>query len=131
MKIRVYYEDTDCGGIVYHTNYLKYCERARSEIIFNSSVAPFTANRHFVVTKIEANYIKAAVLGDVLEVRTKTQKIGHASLVLNQEIFKVSNIDNVHFDELIFKAKITVAFILQGNVGKLDDELVALFSSKM
>ncbi|MEN8727803.1 MAG: acyl-CoA thioesterase, partial [Sulfurovum sp.] len=40
MKIRVYYEDTDAGGIVYHTNYIKYCERARSEIFFQRGKKP-------------------------------------------------------------------------------------------
>ncbi len=38
MKMRVYYEDTDAGGVVYHSNYLKFCERARSEIFFNKKV---------------------------------------------------------------------------------------------
>ena len=40
MKIRVYYEDTDAGGIVYHTNYIKFCERARSEVFFQRGIIP-------------------------------------------------------------------------------------------
>lgn len=43
MKMRVYYEDTDAGGVVYHSNYLKFCERARSEIFFNKKVDIFDA----------------------------------------------------------------------------------------
>ena len=49
MKIRIYYEDTDAGGIVYHTNYLKYCERARSEYFFASNIDITSENAHFVV----------------------------------------------------------------------------------
>ena len=45
MKIRVYYEDTDAGGIVYHTNYIKYCERARSEIFFKQNMMPLDGEK--------------------------------------------------------------------------------------
>lgn len=45
MKMRVYYEDTDAGGVVYHSNYLKFCERARSEIFFNKKVDIFDASK--------------------------------------------------------------------------------------
>ncbi|EAL5178524.1 acyl-CoA thioesterase, partial [Campylobacter jejuni] len=49
MKMRVYYEDTDAGGVVYHSNYLKFCERVRSEIFFNKKVDIFDASKgHFL-----------------------------------------------------------------------------------
>ena len=53
MKIRVYYEDTDAGGIVYHANYIKYCERARSELFFEKNMIPTEGDRSsFVVRRI-------------------------------------------------------------------------------
>lgn len=128
MKIRVYYEDTDAGGIVYHANYIKFCERARSEFCFNAGVK-FSSGYHFVVTKIVANYIKPAVLGDILEVKTSVSKIAKASMVLDQSIYRVSNLDGTNQNELLFTAQVTVAFMLHGKIGRLDSKLVELFSS--
>ena len=51
MKIRVYYEDTDAGGVVYHTNYIKYCERARSELFFERGLSPQVSPTEFFVVK--------------------------------------------------------------------------------
>ena len=75
MKIRIYYEDTDAGGIVYHANYIKYCERARSEMFFGSDVKPFSKDGHFVVSEIRAKFKKPAVLGDLLEVKTSVASL--------------------------------------------------------
>ena len=65
MRIRVYYEDTDCGGIVYHTNYIKYCERARSELFFAQGTPPSHATCGFVVSALEAKFLGFAKLGDI------------------------------------------------------------------
>ena len=62
MKIRVYYEDTDAGGIVYHTNYIKYCERARSEIFFEQGMKPTLGDKSgFVVRDIKACFLATSV----------------------------------------------------------------------
>ena len=103
MKIRVYYEDTDAGGIVYHTNYIKYCERARSELFFEKGLMPQSEEGYFVVVNINCNYIKSAKLGDMLEVKTSMYKIKRTSMVMLQEIYIG--------DVKIFDALITVAFI--------------------
>ncbi len=89
MRIRVYYEDTDCGGIVYHTNYIKYCERARSELFFAQGTPPSHATCGFVVSALEAKFLGFAKLGDILEVRTKVLKIGKVQLVLEHKIFVI------------------------------------------
>ncbi len=86
MKIRVYYEDTDLGGIVYHANYLKFCERARSELFFEKGLSPHEDEQFFVVSKLEANFISSATLGDMLEVTTKIVEQKRASLTLYQEV---------------------------------------------
>jgi len=53
VKIRVYYEDTDAGGVVYHSNYLNFCERARSELFFQKELSPVLQNGHFVARKLD------------------------------------------------------------------------------
>ena len=89
MKIRVYYEDTDAGGIVYHTNYIKYCERARSEIFFEKNMSPtLGVNSGFVVRTITANFQATSTLGDMLDVTTKLLTLKSSSLLLLQEVWR-------------------------------------------
>ncbi|MCK5110782.1 MAG: YbgC/FadM family acyl-CoA thioesterase [Arcobacteraceae bacterium] len=106
MQIRVYYEDTDLGGIVYHANYLKFCERARSELFFEKGLIPLDGNRSFVVTKIEANFLGSANLADMLSVTTKVLQTKRLSITLLQEVYK---------DETkIFSAIIKLAYLDNG-----------------
>lgn len=86
MKIRVYYEDTDCGGIAYHASYIRFCDRARSEI-FLSRGHTF-CNQGFVVRDLLAHFYKSAKLGDLIEVKTQLKELKKVSLVLNQEIYR-------------------------------------------
>lgn len=84
LPVRVYYEDTDAGGVVYYANYLKYAERARTEMlrllgIENSDLQ----NRHgvaFVVRHIDVEYLAPARLDDLVEVHLALTKVGGASL---------------------------------------------------
>ena len=87
MKIRVYYEDTDVGGVVYYANYLKFCERARSELFFSRGLMPYDEEGHFFVKNLQANYISSAKLGDMLDVTSKIVKMGAASFSLHQEVW--------------------------------------------
>ena len=88
MKIRIYYEDTDAGGIVYHTNYIKYCERARSEVFFEKGIPPSHSDRSgFIVKDIKASFLATARLGDLVEVKGKVLKLKNSSLVLLQEVY--------------------------------------------
>jgi acyl-CoA thioester hydrolase len=86
MKYRVYYEDTDMGGIVYHANYLKFCERARSDWFYDNGLSPATQEYHFIVKSIKAEFIKPARLGDILEVSNTVLEVGSASLKIFQRI---------------------------------------------
>ncbi|ANV98410.1 acyl-CoA thioester hydrolase [Helicobacter enhydrae] len=88
MQVRVYYEDTDCGGIVYHANFLKFCERGRSEVFFEDGKMPCNAEIGFVVRKIEADFLQSAKLGDILEVKTEILELKKASLLLSQRVYK-------------------------------------------
>jgi len=84
LPVRVYYEDTDAGGVVYYANYLKFAERARTEMLRHLGIENSTfQDCHalaFVVRKIEAEYRQPARLDDVLEVGLKLIKVGGASL---------------------------------------------------
>ena len=106
MKIRVYYEDTDAGGIVYHSNYLNFCERARSELFFQKDITPHTQNSFFVVSKIEANFLGSAKLGDIVEVNTEVSEIKKVSITLKQTITK----KNV----IIYNQIVKLAFLYEG-----------------
>lgn len=89
MKIRIYYEDTDAGGIVYHTNYIKYCERARSELFFERDILPSENDRSgFVVRNINANFLATSKLGDLLNVTSEILTLKRSSLTLLQEVWK-------------------------------------------
>lgn len=92
MRIRIYYEDTDCGGILYHTNYIKYCERARSELFFSRGLLPSQASAGFVVSAMGAKFLGFARLGDMLEVRSKLTKLGKVQIVLLQDIYKLPHL---------------------------------------
>ncbi|WP_107686502.1 YbgC/FadM family acyl-CoA thioesterase [Campylobacter concisus] len=120
MKIRIYYEDTDAGGIVYHTNYIKFCERARSEAFFKAGLNFTKENGYFVVSSLEAKFIASAVLGDEVFVRTKILELKKASLVLEQEIYKF---DDKNAEKLLFRATITLAFMKEEKLAKINDEI--------
>ncbi|WP_107811392.1 YbgC/FadM family acyl-CoA thioesterase [Campylobacter concisus] len=120
MKIRIYYEDTDAGGIVYHTNYIKFCERARSEAFFQAGLNFTKEGGYFVVSSLEAKFIASAVLGDEVFVRTKILELKKASLVLEQGIYKF---DDKNTEKLLFRATITLAFMKEEKLAKINDEI--------
>ena len=117
---KVYYEDTDAGGIVYYANYLKYIERARTETLgtvglFQNKIKD-QLNLIFVVRSIFAEYIKPAKLDDILEVTTNFIKLGMVSIVIEQEIFLKKT--------KIFGAKVKLGIIdLNGKPKKLPSTL--------
>lgn len=90
FPIRVYYEDTDAGGIVYHSNYLNFAERARTEALreagANQSALWQTHGIGFVVRRATVDYSRPARLDDELVVETSLQEFGKASLTLEQII---------------------------------------------
>lgn len=122
MQIRVYYEDTDVGGIVYHSNYLNFCERARSQLFFDAGRSPILDGGHFVAKHIEADYLKSAKFGDLLEVQTTLMQIKNASFSLLQQIFKE--------DEKVFEMKIDLVYLnFEGNMAKIPPEEKAFLAA--
>lgn len=120
MQIRIYYEDTDISGFVYHTNYLKYCERARSEAFFTQGISPIDGNSHFVVKSIDMQYIKPAMFGDKVEVKTKVLKIANASVLLQQNIYKDG--------QILFSATIKLAHLIGMKPAKISQKTKDIFA---
>jgi acyl-CoA thioester hydrolase len=90
VQIRVYYEDTDAGGIVYYANYLKFCERGRTECLrslgFENKSLMDNEGVLFVVHHIEADYARPARLDDLLTVETAVADARNAGFTMKQEI---------------------------------------------
>jgi len=88
--LRVYYEDTDAAGVVYHANYLRYAERARTEALrdagvpHSNMVARFSLM--FMVHRVEIDYVRPAMLDDLLVVETETMDVGGATVLLRQTV---------------------------------------------
>ena len=106
--IRVQYEDTDFSGFVYHANFLKYCERARSDFTRQQGIdqnAYFTGPDRlaFVVRKMDCNFLRPARFGDDLIVETEFKEIAGARFEAFQQVNRG--------DEILFTAAVTAALI--------------------
>lgn len=124
MRIRVYYEDTDAGGIVYHTNYIKYCERARSEIFFQRGLKPTLSDSSgFVVRDLKASFLATSALGDTLEVTTKILTLKRSSLVLLQEVWK----DDVK----VFSMEVILVYVDEGKPCRIPEVFSDIFKEKL
>lgn len=122
MQVRVYYEDTDCMGIVYHTNYLKYCERARSEWFFANDGKKFLEENAFALREIKAIYKAPAKLGDILTIKNIPQDYDKFCLNLKQVIYKD--------DKVIFEAYIKLVHLKNGKLSPISDELKLYLNQK-
>lgn len=92
LLLRVYYEDTDAGGVVYHTNYIKYFERARTEWLrglgFSQAVLTQEQGLLFTVIELTTKFHRPARLDDELSVRSTAKLGGHATVNFEQEIWR-------------------------------------------
>lgn len=137
MKIRVYYEDTDAGGVVYHSHYLNFCERARSEAFFSTADIFDAVRGHFLVSKANCAFLKSAHLGDILDVRSAILQIKNASVIIRQEIFKVNSREFSHkiqsenlgenLGEKVFSAEFTLVFVKNSKPSPMGADLKAKF----
>ena len=123
-QLRVFYEDTDFSGYVYHANYLKYCERARSDylrVIGVDQNAMFAAGDAFVVRRMDCEFLRPAKFEDVLDVETRLVEMGGARFELAQLVKRGA--------EEVFSAKVTVAIIgAGGRPQRIPAELISKFS---
>ncbi len=95
FPVRVYYEDTDSLGIMYHPNYLKFMERARTEILRKIDPKLFTpqAAALFVVAELQLKYLRPSYLGDTLNVSTQIVKVSYASMVFVQKVLREQQVN--------------------------------------
>jgi acyl-CoA thioester hydrolase len=98
IPLRVYYEDTDAGGIVYHTNYLKFMERCRTEWLRNLGIEQqslLEQNVGFVVKDLTMRNSKAAVFNDMLSISCQVVELKKASMVFQQHAYRLTDYDNI------------------------------------
>ncbi len=91
IKVKVYYEDTDAGGVVYYANYLRYMERARTEFLadYGINVADYHEHgKYFVVTHVDIMYKRPARLGEIINVTTEVEDMRNASMTIRNCILK-------------------------------------------
>ena len=108
MKIRIYYEDTDCGGVVYYANYLKYLERARTEFFEDKGIdiaALQSQGILFVVAQASLDYKSPAFYADILDIQTELIETSTVR-------FKLSyTVKNDKTDQILVKAFTTMACV--------------------
>jgi acyl-CoA thioester hydrolase len=92
LTVRVYYEDTDLAGVVYHANYLRFIERGRSEALRAAGIDQAALKRDlglvFVVRSLSIDYLSPARFDDLLEVRTTITRLRGASVEMGQEVWR-------------------------------------------
>jgi acyl-CoA thioester hydrolase len=107
MKVRIYYHDTDCGGVVYYANYLKYLEEARSEYFEERGLIIKDMLRDgigFVVARQEIDYKSPSFYGDILEVKTRVTGASFTRVNFEYDIVKDSG-------QLVANAKTVLVFV--------------------
>jgi len=121
MKIRIYYEDTDCGNVVYYANYLKYMERSRTELLREMGIDVSHYHRKgivFVVAEAHVKYKAPAKYDDLIEIITTIKELTPVTIVFDSTICKDDGM-------LLVEAKIRVACITtQGKPCRIPREII-------
>ena len=123
-NVKVYYEDTDAGGVVYYANYLKYLERARTEALFSIGFSNKKIQDKFnsliIVKSCNIEYKKSAHLEDELKIRSFVKSITKTSFLMNQIITKG--------EDIIVEAQIHLVFVnKESKPVKIPDEIYSKF----
>jgi acyl-CoA thioester hydrolase len=120
MPVRVYYEDTDFSGVVYHASYLRFMERGRTELlralaVDQSDLHQDAAGLAFAVRRMTLDFRRPARMDDLLEVVTRPHEMRGASMTLVQEVRRG--------DEVLVEAQVTVAAVREGRAVRIPDTL--------
>ena len=123
-KLKVYYEDTDSGGVVYYANYLKFLERARTEALYTIGYSNKKIQDDFdaliIVKACNIEYKKSAYLEDELKIRSFVKSITKTSFFMNQIITRG--------EEVIVEAQVHLVFVnSDGKPIKIPDEIYSKF----
>jgi len=128
MPVRVYYQDTDAAGVVFHATYLDFMERARVEWLRSQGFEPQELARRFrlvfIVRHLDVAYMKPAVLDDLLAVTAAVQKLGRAQVTLVQEVLRGS--------EALVRASVNLACVATGSLKPMPvpEEVLASFADE-
>ena len=120
MNITIYYEDTDATGIVYHANYLKYCDRARNNYFFQNKINLQEINGHLIIHSLQCQYISPARLGDELNVQSTITKLKKTSLEIEQIIF----LNN----KPLFKMQIKMLYVVDMKPSIFPTQILKMFN---
>tara|TARA_B100001057_G_scaffold401376_1_gene412869 strand:+ start:187 stop:603 length:417 start_codon:yes stop_codon:yes gene_type:complete len=123
-QVKIYYEDTDAGGVVYYANYLKFLERARTEALVTIGLSNFKIKNDFkaliIVKSCNIDYKKSAFLEDELIIKSCITSFSKTSFTMSQNIFKNS--------EKIVTAKIHLVFVnMEGKPFKIPESILKTF----
>jgi acyl-CoA thioester hydrolase len=125
LPIRVYYEDTDFSGFVYHSNYLKFCERARSDFLRVLGVnqnTMFAEGAAFVVRRMNCDFLKPAKFDDILTVESSPGEAKGARFEIKQRVLRG--------DDVLFTADVTAVLIdNKGRPKRLTPDLLTALNS--
>jgi acyl-CoA thioester hydrolase len=108
LQVRVYYEDTDFSGAVYHANYLKFCERGRSDWIRiagldQNALAEGGSKTFFMIRRMNCEFLRSARFDDILTVETKPGEVGGARFGILQRVLRG--------DEVVFSADVLAVLV--------------------
>ncbi len=126
LPVRVYYEDTDFSGVVYHATYLRFLERGRTEFLRAAGVDQSTLHAKgglaFAVRHMTLDFLRPARMDDVLVVETRTEEVRGASLLLAQRILRG--------DEVLLTADVRVAAVSKGRPARIPEDLRAVLTPR-
>lgn len=121
MKVKVYYADTDAGGVVYYGNYLRWLEMGRYELLENHGMSVEQLDQAdilFAVAHLEIDYHVSARLGDTLELKCDVQRVRRVRFTVNQRVIRAAD------NELLVSAEVMLACVnRQGRLLALPDDL--------
>ena len=117
FPVRVYYEDTDFSGVVYHASYLRFMERGRTEMLRALGIEQAGLDFGFAVRAMQIDYLKPARMDDELTIETTTRSIGGATLDLDQRVLRG--------EEVLVTASVRIACIAQGRPARLPKDIRA------
>ena len=115
MEFRIYYEDTDSGGVVYHANYLNYFERGRTEFFRERGVSVRDLHDQgfiFPVVRVEVDFRAPAVHDDLIRVETEVLEVGKTSFTLGQQVMRVAD------GKLLVAGRVTLVCVAPGMKAK-------------
>jgi len=121
LAVRIYYEDTDCGGVVYYANYLRYLERARTEHLRERGIelgAWAEKGLYFVVTRVEINYKAPARYSDLLDIETAITDLSRATLTFSHTVRDQNG-------RLIVEGIVILACVSDGRPRRIPEEIAS------